>query len=106
MNPDLQSLKQLVLVDRPYEFDDDYRDAIAQYENQLSDLTAKEKAKDIPVVKEWIDYLTFEKQRCENKLKTDRELELVGRDKMFATIDACDHFLSLFDGSVKQALEV
>ncbi len=106
MNPDLQALKQLVFVERPDDFADDYREAVAEYERALADLSEKEKAKDIPVVKEWIDYLTFERQRCENQLKANRELDTAGRDKMFATIDVCNHFLSMFDGSAQKALEV
>jgi hypothetical protein len=98
---ELEQLKRLVLDEG---FDGESKQVIADYEAQLSGLLMKEKAIENPVIKEFVDYLTFQVERSEQQLKSNRKLNDRERDALFATIDICEHFTSLFNGKAREAI--
>ncbi|MEW6126735.1 MAG: hypothetical protein AB1757_06830 [Acidobacteriota bacterium] len=98
---ELEQLKQLV-SDPSFQAED--RKLVAQYEERLSELLMKEKAIENPVIKEFYEYMQFQVEHCEQQLKTNRELTDRQRDALFAKIDICDNFTSLFNGKAKEEL--
>jgi hypothetical protein len=102
LNSDLEQLKQLVFDGG---WDNDSRQAVINFEQQLADLSVKEQLKDHPVIKPYIDWLTERKAQAQLLLQTDRTLNVQGRDALFERIDVCDHFLSVFTGDARAGVE-
>jgi hypothetical protein len=101
MTEQLEQLKQLVSGG---DFDTESQQRVASYEAQLGELLMKEKAIENPVIKEFVDYLQFQVERSEHQLKTNRKLDDRERDALFAKMDICEHFTSLFNGKAREAV--
>jgi hypothetical protein len=102
MLQELEQLRQLVFTGG---FDAESRKDVVDIERRLHEAAAKENLAEHPVIKPFVDYLQGEIDRCELLLRTDRKLTDRERDELFARIDICDRFTSLFNGKQREAIE-
>lgn len=98
----LQQLKQLVLDGG---FDEESRNAVAELEQKLHRLAVAENLKTHPPIKEWLDYLEAQISHCNTLLRNDRSLTDLQRQTLFEKREVCEKFVSMFNGSGKQAVE-
>jgi hypothetical protein len=102
MNEALEQLKQLVFDGG---WDNESRQQVINFEQQLADLAVKEQLAEHPVIKQYIEWLTERVAQAELLLKTDRTLNERGRDALFERIDDCEHLLSIFTGRERAGIE-
>jgi len=101
-----ESLEQLRMLVFEGGFDEDSRRQVLGYERRLQKLAETEKARDIPVVREYMAYLEKEITRCETLLKADETLTDLQRAKLFAIIQVSEKYTHLFNGSAIRNLEL
>ena len=99
---ELEHLKQLVLRD---DFDAESRQEVARLEARLAKAAQAEKIASLPTIKDFIEYMQFQKDAAEQLLKTDRTMTDRERDKMFERIDLTTRFIALFTGQERNAVE-
>jgi hypothetical protein len=102
MLSELEQLKKLVLEGG---YDEDSKRHVLALETRLQKVSQAETARDIPVVKEWLDYLVSEIARCELLLKTDESLTDLQRSKLFAIIQVSEKYTRLLTGDSRRKLE-
>jgi len=102
MSIQLEQLKKIVFE---LDYDPDDRKEVLELEARLAEAAQVEKIASLPIIADFIEYITFQKDAAEHLLKTDRTMTDRERDKMFERIDLTTRFISLFNAQDRQAVE-
>lgn len=89
----IEKLKQLVLNGG---FDEESKRQVADLENRLHKAVMAEKLAEHPVIKDFVEYLTIEIERCTYLLAHDEKLSEAERNKLFAKREIAEQFTKLF----------
>lgn len=101
MNSELEQLKRIVRE----RGDEDSKKHVLDYEKRLREVSLRERMAENPVIQEYIAYLTFQIERCNTRLTTDRTLTDRERDALFERKELCDNFTSIFNGKQRAGIE-
>lgn len=83
----------------------DSRKEVLELEAKLAKAAQAENIASLPTIRDFIEYMTFQKEAVDHQLTEDRTLTDRDRDRLFEKKALMNRFISLFNGDERKAVE-